>query len=1206
MKEKGKRKFMPFLLTLILIISMITIMPTGTLAQEVKWYNEYDAEKAAFDDMTPGDEITVKGSDLTVDQRYYVYFEAEAGDPELLDDKKADDKGDVEMTVNVPFRNNLTIYQIYLLNDTWGNDGSNVSGSPVDVDITNSYKVRYKSGGEYLEYVLLAKEYYYPNYLEISVWNWTGAKYVIFDEGEIDITLYDPSDTAKATDQTSTGYWNLDYIFDYDVGDSYENNYWVEVVYGSYYAYQPLPVKLNMTAEFPSDPEWGDTITVEGYLYNGTGVVKGYNVVLLAPSGESYVEADNTTTYTSGRYSLIAPSDEGGASAGTWYVGTWDDGPDRIDETDIVNWGGFINYYSFEVSTRENAVVSLESPDEVITGFDQSLNISVYNTSWDDNYYYDDMWIHITGVETEWLADPSGKKWYDEDDIIVIGDYASLGTGTSSNEKYAYYEIDDIKFNETGKVEIIVTWDNNNTYYEDIDDLQANISGTTSIDIAGADDMNLIVEDMVESVLIDTSAPCCWVNESTMITLNIYGDDQDSRMNASIFITGCGLDIEIDEEDAIADGFWQSEGIYKVNVSPKTAGTLTITADNDTENMSVSKDFSISGLSGSITTSIGDDKEISVSTTETVILTVNYGQYANVQTCYYDKTWDNAVYHSPICLNESIGDNTAGNGLNGIFEFTPDVDDLDHVGFIVVVAAAGGNYMYEIIEVAPIHDLVLEIIDPDNESLQTLTCGLEHDWEFQVKDGDGNIVDDIEFVLAEVLDEDEDTVQEYNLKEKSGNIWYMDDWVPHFTGDLLITAWNNTGEDEHDGNNTFLIDCATIEYSPEGITAAIGLEDITVEVTGLDANGNPLPDGTRLWLNVENDSAIDLDTTITLDEDGMGEFDISDVGDVQQDVNLTFQGVWTSYGGNKTCGKFEVKWPNFDLNPDALYIGQPNTIEIIATDYYGDPIEGINLTLWGSSSLVQGGIIPDPEMTDANGRATLSVNPISSGKLNLTIVKQIVWDSVGAIDWDTSNIVVTDTTMTITSLKALTISVSKTPIWSGDTLTVTIKSSGIAVSGVAVTLGEVTATTDSSGQVTFTTPDPGVDSAIYTITAEKNGYITAEKSITVIKTWEIQIIAPSGNIEKGKKYTFSIIAKGQALAGATITFNGKTYVSDGEGKVSITMPDKTGDYTITATFSDYESGTLTFKIVAESPGFELLTLIIALGVALILLRRRRK
>jgi hypothetical protein len=54
-------------------------------------------------------------------------------------------------------------------------------------------------------------------------------------------------------------------------------------------------------------------------------------------------------------------------------------------------------------------------------------------------------------------------------------------------------------------------------------------------------------------------------------------------MNASIYITGCGLDIEIDEEDAKDDGYWVSDGVYQVDVSPKTAGVVTITADNDTK-----------------------------------------------------------------------------------------------------------------------------------------------------------------------------------------------------------------------------------------------------------------------------------------------------------------------------------------------------------------------------------------------------------------------------------------------------------------------------------------------------------------------------------------------------------------------------------------------------------------------------------------------
>jgi hypothetical protein len=49
------------------------------------------------------------------------------------------------------------------------------------------------------------------------------------------------------------------------------------------------------------------------------------------------------------------------------------------------------------------------------------------------------------------------------------------------------------------------------------------------------------------------------------------------------------------------------------------------------------------------------------------------------------------------------------------------------------------------------------------------------------------------------------------------------------------------------------------------------------------------------------------------------------------------------------------------------------------------------------------------------------------------------------------------------------------------------------------------------------------------------------------------------------------------------------------------------DFTITATMDGYTpADEITIEIQPKSPGFELITLVIALGVALILLKRRRK
>jgi hypothetical protein len=211
--------------------------------------------------------------------------------------------------------------------------------------------------------------------------------------------------------------------------------------------------------------------------------------------------------------------------------------------------------------------------------------------------------------------------------------------------------------------------------------------------------MTIIVDNMVEEVLVYEMTPCWWQNASSTITINVYGDSADNHMNVSIEITGCGFDISINEEDAMEDGYWISDGVYEVEISPKIAGTITITVTNDTEGKTVSKDFSVRGLYGSVTTSVENDKEIFINSTEKIKITIVNGQYAEVHVTYFNEGW---LFIS--CLNDTIGDNTAGNGLNGIFEFDITQDDIyEGVGYIVVAASAGANYMFDIIEVVLSH-----------------------------------------------------------------------------------------------------------------------------------------------------------------------------------------------------------------------------------------------------------------------------------------------------------------------------------------------------------------------------------------------------------------------------------------------------------------------------------------------------------------------
>ncbi len=312
---------------------------------------------------------------------------------------------------------------------------------------------------------------------------------------------------------------------------------------------------------------------------------------------------------------------------------------------------------------------------------------------------------------------------------------------------------------------------------------------------------------------------------------------------------------------------------------------------------------------------------------------------------------------------------------------------------------------------------------------------------------------------------------------------------------------------------------------------------------------------------------------------------------------------YSELNGINTTGKLYIWYPVFEITPSVIFVGIVNNVEVVAKDLDGNLLEGINFTFWPS---IAGALaaVPDPVETDENGWATLSLEPVATGTLNVSLARNIHYVA-GQLNWTN---LLTNSTVQVTTKKPLEVTVSQSPIFEGDTLTVTVMSEGEPVEAVSVQFGLETKTTDNDGEAIFTAPDPGVESAVYIIKAEKTGYITDSLSITVIKVWGVSIIGPSEAPSSGEQFTVTIIAKGSPLAGATITFDGTTYTSGGDGKATLTAPevDEDTEYTITASFDPYMDGTYTITIVPGGiPGFELVALIAAIGVALILFRRRR-
>ena len=1223
--------------------------------------------------LTCGELITlyVNNNSLTPDEDYGVQvWDGDSWETcvDVASTDETDEYGDLAIQFHVPGLTELSAnpltgdtgaglsagqWNISLFTEDTG--GAQVwSSVNITINIGNLYDVYYtwnNSGdiNDAIDHLIWGEQ----QTLYVHVRNWTGTGWENdYDAtkgiGDWDITVSDPVGNVFAAYDDTPVADNYKKVVANAWMSYKEYNYWVNVsnhANSGFYSNVTLPVKLDLQlTSSVSNKKWGDSFYLNGGLYyNDTSYsdLVNYDLAIFAPTdagnngGWVQYKTQNYPVENDGTYSIrIVTGPDEGYNAGTWYLGTYETTPYLDESSQAPYQANFIPYYPFTLGTNDDDLtVDIENSDDIVTGFEQTVNVSVKNESFmysgssDTTKEWQNMNIHVTGLDG-W----DGTTEYDDNDIVPVTLYKHYNPST---EKYSYY-LFNYTFNETGTATIIATYPQNytshtiespdklpgndsfysNTYNERTE-LLPNIMGTTTFSVVAADNMNLIISNMVDSVRVQKQSTYKWRNYSTGQTflVKVYGSTSSDPMNATISVSGCGLDFTIDEDDTPAENEYlaskPADGQYNVMISPKTGGILSITATNGSNE--VSKDYTISGLTGSVTTSINDDKKITVGSTEKITVDTT-PQWAEVRVTFYDSTWANAV-----ALNDTSGEAESGNGLDGVYTFVPDEDKIDYTGYIVVaVEASNGNgvFMYDIIEVVPIYDLEIQLVSPINTS-EMFTAGFEYD-EIIVKlvNGNGDVVTDHEpSVTMKLTDEDHDEdnpLQSWTFSE-SGSEWTLSDMRCWRDGELIITGENASTGITHEGNLTIDVGLAEIQYLPEGTTAGIGVEDLTVAVTGYDANGDLLPEGTTLYFWVEdgasedtevggsagNTDAVnfkDADVAIDLDENGEGEFELDEVGDNKTSINATFVDNNPNLGNN-TLGKFNIDFPTFAITPSTIYIGQSNIVEIVASDYAGEKIEGINLTLLGNT-ITQ----PDPAMTNSEGKVSLKLEPTASGTANVTIARNVGFVG-GQLNW--TNAVITDSYVTIDSLSTFNIAVSKSPIYQDETLTVTITSGTSAVSGVTVTFGEATAVTDSDGKATFTVPNPGVESAIYTLTAEKAGYITKEKSITVIKVYTLS--APDVAATSGETFTINVLLVGKGAAvGASVTFEGETKTTDAYGQVTFTAPtvSEKADYTATVAYEDH-TATSTITVSPGTPGFELLTLIAAIGVAFILLRRRR-
>jgi hypothetical protein len=330
--------------------------------------------------------------------------------------------------------------------------------------------------------------------------------------------------------------------------------------------------------------------------------------------------------------------------------------------------------------------------------------------------------------------------------------------------------------------------------------------------------------------------------------------------------------------------------------------------------------------------------------------------------------------------------------------------------------------------------------------------------------------------------------------------------------------------------------------------------------------------------------------------------DIENGSGVLDEINATTLGNVTyefqPFGGDyrHAGGLLRITTATATPNPATIYLGEPTVVTITITHpATGTPLVDVRVgldhgLLLNESILAK---LPSDLYTDAAGRVQFSITADASGDVVIYIENETDPDNEFVI--------------TAQARKPMTISLNPS-VDEGKTFTVEAKSNGVLITDATVTFtfdGQTWPTT--TGVATLTAPEVSTSIA-YPITATAEGYVPASGAIVMVLNIPKLIVAVSGEVKAGQTFTLTIADDtGGPVIGATITFDGKTYTSGAGGVATITAPSTEGSYPVTATFPGYETVTSTVTVVKGGgiPGFELLTLIAAIGVAFLLLRRRR-
>jgi hypothetical protein len=644
--------------------------------------------------------------------------------------------------------------------------------------------------------------------------------------------------------------------------------------------------------------------------------------------------------------------------------------------------------------------------------------------------------------------------------------------------------------------------------------------------------------------------------------------------------------------------------------------------------------------------------EFEIGTDQTFSVDIKYADGSSISSAavylFYIDDGEVATAGDPI-QGHTVSEDTYGfDGYSLGFNTTQQRDNQTDAGFgtikaprnltVYVMAYVGGSpvYGYDIIKMRPNSDLKITFEALDSPATSTLLAGYKYSFFYlniTKVDAEGN--------TSETPDEDDYTDIEVKIFNESGEdvttsigsisasdiaasnmgndyVYKLKNEYILKAGTFTIYAKNHTSDTT--GNNATMdvkkahVECDKAPFIwayDENISATF---TVTSEITGERINGSlrienmSWTDGSynMTWTNT-SDAGND---TVDLDEgEGFanGQVTVNDItasflptGEAIQNLTFWFKPDLTDGGSGewaRASGIVGVSVPTVTPSPMYASIGTITTVTCTVTGR-GTPLDEIYVGLDG-----RGISVSDTNgTTGVDGTIEFSITPSSTGDIDIHVGEEgrIVETKLIVTNW------------------MLDVSVDAPQVNEGSDFTVTVlrKGTTTAVEGATVSISGVgSATTDATGKVTFTAPTITSDST-YTIKATKEGYredtdtvtikiinkpkiyLSAPTTASVGDSFQIKAGADDGNnngiLVTVKKADGTVIAQ-EATVNGIATFKVKEKDA------------KPGKYTITATMTGYvDADPVEIQIKAGAPGFELLTLIVALGVALIILRRRRK